>query len=226
MISIIIPTLDEAENIRATVSSISDFENHEVIVVDGGSSDETVAIAQSMGVKTLCSKPGRARQMNLGAKNSRNDILLFLHGDTVLPADFAVQVEIILAQQNTSAGAFKLLIDLSGLGARIIEKTVEWRSQIWQLPYGDQAIFIKKALFEQAGGYGKELFLEDYIFIKRLRKFGKIRLATSGIITSGRRWQHLGLLKTTLINQAVIIGYLLGFSLTTLKKLYGIAKKG
>lgn len=226
MISIIIPTYNEEKNIARTIASIGDSATHEVIVVDGGSLDQTVNIARSMGVKTVSSKPGRAIQMNSGARLSSGDIFLFLHGDSSLPADFSKTVCDTLSQPNIVAGAFRLAIDHPGIAARVVEKMVAWRSRFFQSPYGDQAIFLRKKTFEEVGGYGDVVFLEDYLLIRRLRKIGKIRLADSKVLTSGRRWRQMGVCKTTIINQAIILGFLLGFRLLTLKKLYRVAKKG
>jgi rSAM/selenodomain-associated transferase 2 len=222
MISVIIPTYNEEENIKNTILSIIDYTSHEVIVVDGGSSDNTVKIARQMGVKTLKSAPGRAKQMNEGVSLSSCNVLFFLHGDSILPTDFLEQIDETLSNPKTGAGAFKLSIDLPGRGARLIEKSANLRSKYFQLPYGDQAIFLKREIFDKVGGFDDVLFMEDYLLVKKIRKFSIIKIAGSAVVTSGRRWQRLGLLKTTLINQCVIVGYLLGFSIPVLKKLYRI----
>jgi rSAM/selenodomain-associated transferase 2 len=222
MISVIIPTYNEEENIKNTILSIIDYTSHEVIVVDGGSSDNTVKSARQMGVKTLKSAPGRAKQMNEGVSLSSCNILLCLHGDSILPTDFLEQIDETLSNPKTGAGAFKLSIDLPGRGARLIEKSANLRAKYFQLPYGDQAIFLKREIFDKVGGFDDVLFMEDYLLVKKIRKFSKIKIAGSAVVTSGRRWQRLGLLKTTLINQCVIVGYLLGFSIPVLKKLYRI----
>ncbi len=222
MFSIIIPTYNEEENIKETISSINDYLCHEVIVVDGGSSDNTVKIAQQMGVKTLKSSPGRANQMNKGVSVSSCDTLLFLHADSKLPIDFVNQIDTTLSKPKTGNGAFKLSIDLPGWGARLIEKFANIRSKFFHLPYGDQAIFLKREMFDKIGGFDEVVFLEDYLFVKKIKKFGRVRIAESAVVTSGRRWQSLGLFKTTLINQCVIIGYLFGVSIPVLKKLYRI----
>jgi len=226
MLTIIIPTYNEADNIAKTIKAIGDLTGNEVIVVDGGSSDQTTNIAKNMGVKVLSSQPGRARQMNLGVQESSGDTLLFLHGDTILPADFSDNLKAVLAKPGVVVGAFKLRIGMAGVGARIIEKLVDWRSRFLQMPYGDQAIFMERSLFSEVGCYDNEPFLEDYLFIRKARKYGRIGLSEAAVQTSGRRWQRLGLIRTTIINQLVIAGFLFGVPIVKLKKLYGIVKKG
>ena len=219
-ISIIIPVLNEADNIESVINQIQKTENIEIIIVDGGSQDHTVEIAQSLGVKVIVTQRGRALQMNAGAKIATGEILLFLHGDTQLPAGFEKDVRKIWINDNIIAGAFQLKIDNSQWSLRLIEKTVFWRSKYLQMPYGDQAIFIKASTFWQVGGFPEQPIMEDFEFIRRLNRLGKIEILSSSVITSGRRWQKLGVFKTTLINQFVVFGYYLGISPIKLSQWY------
>ena len=219
-ISIIIPVLNEADNIESVINQIQKTENIEIIIVDGGSQDHTVEIAQSLGVKVIVTQRGRALQMNAGAKIATGEILLFLHGDTQLPAGFEKDVRKIWINDNIIAGAFQLKIDNSQWSLRLIEKTVFWRSKYLQMPYGDQAIFIKASTFWQVGGFPEQPIMEDFEFIRRLNRLGKIEILSSSVITSGRRWQKLGVFKTTLINQLVVVGYYLGISPIKLSQWY------
>jgi rSAM/selenodomain-associated transferase 2 len=225
MLSIIIPTLNEEGTLRDTLAPLTCCLDCEIIVVDGGSSDNTVPIAKALRVKTRESPASRALQMNKGAREAKGEILLFLHADTLLPPDFKDQVLETLGRKGVIAGAFKLAIDHPGQGARLVEKSANWRARFLQLPYGDQAIFISKENFLKHGGFTEVEFLEDLILVRRLQKHGKIATAKAWVITSGRRWKRLGLLKTTLVNQMIIIGYLLGFSIPRLKKFYRIVQK-
>ncbi|MBD2183878.1 TIGR04283 family arsenosugar biosynthesis glycosyltransferase [Planktothrix sp. FACHB-1355] len=223
-ISIIIPVLNEAQNITKSVLLAQNATNVEVIVVDGGSQDETVAIAKSLGVKVLSSPPGRAFQMNAGAAVASGNILLFLHADTILPEGFDSIIRQTLEPkkqiQNPIAGAFELKIDAQIRGIRLVEKMVNWRSHIFSLPYGDQAIFIKADVFRDIGGFPELPIMEDFVFIRNVNKVGKIAIAPVPVITSGRRWQKLGVLKTTSINQIIIIAYFLGISPQKLARFY------
>jgi rSAM/selenodomain-associated transferase 2 len=219
-ISIIIPALNEAANIEDVIITIQPSTNTEIIVVDGGSQDDTVAIAESLGVKVISSSPGRAVQMNTGAVAASGEILLFLHADTRLPAGFDVMIRSALQQPGIVAGAFNLRIDASGWGMRLVEWGVKARSHFWQIPYGDQAIFLTKDIFQQIGGFPELPIMEDFELIRRLRRIGKITIIQESVITSARRWLRKGIFKTTLINQIVIIAYLLGVSPERIRSWY------
>ncbi|MGF2038128.1 MAG: TIGR04283 family arsenosugar biosynthesis glycosyltransferase [Nostoc sp. CmiVER01] len=211
-ISIIIPAINEAGNIKKAIATTQANLHIEVIVVDGGSSDDTVAIAQSLGVKIISSSPGRAVQMNRGAVAASGEILLFLHADTCLPTGFDDMVRTALQQPETVAGAFKLQIDASLLSLRWVELGVNLRSHFYQMPYGDQAIFLTKAAFQQIGGFPELFIMEDFELMRRLKRIGRIVIIPTPVVTSARRWLKKGVFKTTLLNQIVIIAYLLGVS--------------
>jgi len=182
----------------------------EVIVVDGGSQDSTVEIAQSLGVKVLLAPAGRAAQMNVGAKAASGDILLFLHADTRLPAGFDKMVRTGLEQPGTIAGAFALQINASLWSLRLIEWGVNWRSRQLQMPYGDQAIFLKAEVFHNIGSFPQLPLMEDFELMRRLNRKGRIVIIPVPVLTSGRRWLQRGVWKTTLTNQIAIIAYLIG----------------
>lgn len=219
-ISIIIPTLNEAAHLGATLALTRTTAVCEVIVVDGGSADGTVDLALAAGARVLLTNANRARQMNTGARNATGDVLLFLHADTLLPADFAEHIERILAQPGTLAGAFQFRVDGPQRGLRFIEMTTNWRARVLQMPYGDQAIFMRTALFHRQGGFPALLFMEDFELMRQLRRQGRIEIAPVPVITSARRWLQHGVFKTTILNQAVITGYLLGISPARLARWY------
>jgi rSAM/selenodomain-associated transferase 2/rSAM/selenodomain-associated transferase 1 len=209
-ISIIIPTLNETENLRSTLASAESGADAEIIVVDGGSTDETVELAKSFGVRLLTTAASRAGQVNVGALAASSDVLLFLHGDTRLPAGFDKYVRNILTMPGTVAGAFALGIDGPEIGLRIIEKLANFRSRFLQMPYGDQAIFLRASLFRSIGGFPEIPIMEDFVFMRRVKKEGRVVIAPIAVTTSSRRWKELGILKTTFINQAVLLAYFLG----------------
>ncbi|WP_414527597.1 TIGR04283 family arsenosugar biosynthesis glycosyltransferase [Nodularia chucula] len=211
-ISIIIPTFNEAANIENAIASTQPNTNVELIVVDGGSQDDTVNIAQSLSVKVITSLPGRAMQMNAGAMAATGDILLFLHADTRLPAGFDHMVRSALKQPQTVAGAFALRIDADDWTLRWVEKGVNWRSHFWQMPYGDQAIFLSTEVFQKIGKFPELPIMEDFELIRRLKRISKITIIPVPVITSARRWLKKGVLQTTLLNQMVITAYFLGIS--------------
>ena len=228
-ISVIIPAINEADNIKKTLTGIGPGNNREIIVVDGGSNDSTVSIAKSLGARVINSSPPRARQMNLGAIEATGDVLLFLHADTQLPEKFDKLILNSFKQPGIVGGAFELRINSDIPALRLIERLANWRSRSLKTPYGDQAIFILSKFFHQAGGFPNIPILEDFEMIRRLKKKGKITTLSVPVLTSPRRWQNLGILQTTLINQLVIVAYFMGIAPETIAYWYrqskGISKK-
>jgi rSAM/selenodomain-associated transferase 2 len=209
-ISIIIPTLNEAESIATTMKSAQAATGIEIIVADGKSSDGTGEMAKELGARVLTITGGRARQVNASAMAASSDVLLFLHGDTRLPDGYDQHVLNLLTMPGTAAGAFALGIDGTEIGLRIIEKLANFRSRFFQMPYGDQAIFLKASLFRSIGGLPDIPIMEDFVFMRRVKKEGRVVIAPVAVTTSSRRWKELGILKTTLINQVVLLAYFLG----------------
>ena len=230
-VSIIIPVLNEAEHIQDTIRAIqkgsillnAQDSNHlvpEIIVVDGGSSDDTIAYAQQSGATVISSSPGRALQMNAGAAIATGEYVLFLHADTQLPTNFPHHIYQTLGQSNTVAGAFELAIQGSSMGLRLIEWGVKWRSRLSQMPYGDQAIFMKTKFFREVGGFPRLPLMEDFELIRQIKRRGRVAIANAVVRTSGRRWQKLGLFRTTLTNQVIILGYMMGVPIENLVQWY------
>jgi len=224
-ISVIIPVLDDAEVLDLALGSTQDCTGVERIVVDGGSTDGSAELAKSRGAKILHSPPGRARQMNSGAEAAKGEFLVFLHADTRLPEGFDHHVRRILTQSGVAAGAFQLQIDAHSARWRFIEKTANWRSRYLQMPYGDQAIFLRAELFGEMGGFPDLPIMEDFELIRRLKGRGRIVIAPAAVLTSARRWEKLGALRTTLINQLMILGFYLGFEPSRLARWYRQAKR-
>ena len=219
-ISIIIPTLNEAHTIGVLLQEIQGVPGTEIIVVDGGSQDNTAEIAASFGVKLLKTSPGRARQMNKGAEAAQGGILLFLHCDTWLEAGFADAVRAAVGQPGVAAGAFRLAINCRGLGLRIIERLVNFRSTFLKMPYGDQGIFLSSQEFKAIGGFPLQPIMEDFELMRRLRRRGKVHILPFKAFTSDRHWNRQGIIRTTLINQAMIIAYLFGVAPEKLAEWY------
>jgi uncharacterized protein len=218
-LSVVIPTLDEGTNIEATIGRAS-CDDAEIIVVDAGSKDDTAAKATSMGATLLVGRRGRGAQQNLGARASRGRVLLFLHGDTLLPDSYADKVFETLLDPGVVAGGFKFRTDLDSPLMRIIEFTTHIRSRYLGLPYGDQALFMRRDVFDETGGFPECALGEDFYLVRRLSKKGRIAVVAACIITSGRRWRELGVIRTTFINQVVAAGLLLGFPSETLARIY------
>jgi rSAM/selenodomain-associated transferase 2/rSAM/selenodomain-associated transferase 1 len=220
-LSVIIPARNEAENLPKTLAALAGAAGVEIIVVDGGSTDGTAALARSLGARALETASGRARQMNTGAAVARGGALLFLHADTQLPPDFARHVQGALSTPGMSAGAFRLRTDSHRRLMRVVEFMVNTRSRLRQMPYGDQGIFLKAELFRELGGFPELPILEDYALVRRLRRRGTVLLAKASVITSSRRWAALGVWRHTLLNQAIVLAYRLGVSPQRLAKWRG-----
>jgi len=220
LISIVIPALNEAGHLEDALLAVHDAQHVETIVADGGSHDGTPTLATEHGAKLVRCSPGRALQMNAGASVAAGEILLFLHADTRLPKDFEESVRRAFERANIVAGAFRLRIDGSRRAFRMIEWAVNLRSRYGQMPYGDQAIFVRAATFRGSGGFSELPIMEDFELIRRLRKFGRIALLPASVTTSARRWERLGIWKTTWINQRILAGYWLGIPPEKLAKWY------
>ena len=211
-VSVIIPALNEERHIAATLRAVGQSTCHEVIVVDGGSTDTTVQRAKEAGANVLSSKPGRACQMNAGAAKAEGGSLLFLHADTLLPPRWGEVVPRTLGAPGVAAGAFRFRIAESFAGKSFIEWTAGVRSRWLQRPYGDQGLFLSRAQFEELGGFADLPIMEDYEFSARLRRRGRIVTVGEAALTSARRWKTLGVMRTTLRNQWTLAGYHLGVS--------------
>jgi uncharacterized protein len=210
-LSIIVPTLNEESTLATTLGPLSRISDVELIVADGGSTDATVSIARELGAQVIPARRGRGRQLNTGAALASGETLLFLHADSHLPPDFAAAIRATLAARHI-AGAFRLRIAAPGWSLRCVEWAANLRSRLWQMPYGDQGLFIAAEEFFAMGGYPNWPLMEDYELCRRLRRRGRIGLAQQAIETSARRWAKLGVCRTTLINQCILLGFHLGVS--------------
>lgn len=219
-LSVIIPALNEAEQIGGTLSSLPISAEVEVVVADGGSRDETAAIAESWQARVLKTRPPRAIQMNAGAAVASGANLVFLHADTRLPRDMAAQVAATLARPQTGAGAFHLKIDSHHPALNLIAHVANCRSRWLQMPYGDQAIFMRRDLFWELGGFAPLAIMEDFDIIRRLKKRRRVRLASGSAVTSARRWQQHGIFTTWLCNQWMIAAFHLGTPTERLARWY------
>jgi rSAM/selenodomain-associated transferase 2 len=217
-ISVVIPTLNEAENILSCLESVKNqFCEFEVIVVDGGSMDETVDLVRPQA-RVIRSEKGRAIQMNSGARLCTGEVLLFLHADSQLPPDGLVLVERVLANPRIVGGTFRLRFDSRKILLRFI--TFFTRFKFRYFHYGDQGIFVRRSVFEQLKGFEEIPLMEDVDFLRRLRKTGQLALLKQSVTTSARRFLEHGILRQQLLNTILVISYLLGAKPETLKKWY------
>jgi len=243
-LTVIIPALDEERTLRACLDSAKRLDPLEIIVVDGGSADRTAKIAEEAGAVIIQSPKGRGIQMNKGASLARGEILLFLHADTIISnkvsslchpeldsgseemlkrppeADQHDKTEIV---DKYIGGFFRLKFDDDSLSTRLVEFFANLRARLFSLPYGDQAIFIKKEIFEKLGGFREYPFLEDIDFAIRIKKYGKLKYIPLKVVASARRLKKGFPFSPILIsfrNVFIALLFLFGLSPFRLIKLY------
>ncbi|MEQ1562280.1 MAG: TIGR04283 family arsenosugar biosynthesis glycosyltransferase [Nitrospiraceae bacterium] len=234
-ISVIIPTLNEERTIMATLAQTAALGFDELIVADGGSNDKTPALVESYRLSTQSSAlspirlvpapRGRARQMNEGAKASRGEILLFLHADTQLPDDAKIVIETAMARQDMVGGRFDVRFDRPSTWGTIISSMMNWRSRVSGIATGDQALFVRRPIFEQMGGFADVPLMEDIDFSRRLKRRGATAALTTTVTTSFRRWEQQGPLPTILLMWALRFLYWIGVSPHRLAHLYATVRE-
>ena len=236
-LSIVIPLLNEADNLPKLMGHLAHLNPapYQVILVDGGSTDNSVAIAKELIESLIDSSPsvisgqvidwqitestaGRALQMNAGAELATGDVLLFLHADTQLP-NHAI-ADITSAVRQAAWGRFDVRLDSSAWMLKVVSQMINWRSRFSGIATGDQAIFIKKPLFEQLGGYPQQPLMEDIELCKRLKAVGKPACLRSKVITSARRWQQYGTWRTIGLMWHLRFDYWRGVSADNIKQRY------
>ncbi len=199
IISFIIPTLNEAETIADCLLSLQAFRQrgHEVIVVDGGSRDDTVILTNSKVDIITAAPMGRARQLNHGVKQASGELLVFLHADTILPED-AERVLQQVTSGNQVWGRFDVQLTGTNRLFRVIEFFMNWRSRLSGIATGDQAIFVTRQLFERTGGFPEIALMEDIDFSRKLKTICRPVCLRQRVLTSSRRWEQNGIIKTVL----------------------------
>ena len=224
-ISIVVPVLNEAAAIAATLAPLQAARaaGAEVVVVDGGSVDGTAALASPLADRVIASPRGRAAQMNAGAAGSRHPRLLFLHADTVLPAEAMQAVEAALAHR--AWGRFDVAIEGSDPLLAVVSACMNLRSRLTGIATGDQAIFARREAFEAAGGFPAIPLMEDVAFSRAARRtLGRPACLRARVLTSGRRWERHGVLRTILLMWRLRLAYALGADPHRLARHYGVER--
>jgi hypothetical protein len=219
-ISVIIPAWNEAETISRVVQQARCAPRTEVLVVDGDSTDATRTLAQAAGARVVRAPRGRAAQLLAGARRARGTIFLFLHADTWLPAGYDISVREILSRPGVALGAFTLQVAAREKRFRWVEALVGFRSRVLGWPYGDQALFLTQETYRRIHGFPDRPILEDVGLVERARARGRVAVALAPVVTSARRWQRWGIIKTVLVHQAIWLGYWAGLSLDRLARWY------
>ena len=220
-LSVILPVLNEEKCIEFSLRQLQGLRQrgHEIIVVDGGSKDRTGELARHLADKYLICDPGRAKQMNLGAKNASGDVFLFLHADTVVPWD----IDSFLNKNvvgDLSWGRFDIRLSGNKIIYRVIEKLINFRSRISGIATGDQGIFLTSKLFKRISGYPEIPLMEDIAICHQLIKHAKPICIRQTILTSSRRWDKNGVLRTILLMWKLRFQFALGVNPEKLAKSY------
>lgn len=222
--SIIIPVLNETGTINGLIARFKDLQGGEaveIIVVDGSPEGNTLKVIDDDHIRCLSSAPGRARQMNAGAAAATGEILIFLHADTWPPVEALPLIDGVMAQPGLVGGAFDLGIRSHRLIFKVIAATASLRSRLTRIPYGDQAIFIRRTHFHALGGYPDIPLMEDVALMQKIKKSGgRIHLFPNRVSTSPRRWEKEGVLRATLRNWILLGAYYLGASPEKLARYY------
>ncbi len=222
-LSIIVPTLNEAQCIVATLESLRDLRRrgHEVVVVDGGSGDATPALAQGHADRVMTSAPGRAEQMNAGARAVAGDVLVFLHADSRLPEDADHLILKGLAASGYAWGRFDVRIAGAHPLLRLVEIMMNLRSRLTRVCTGDQAIFVRREVFFAIGGYPRLELMEDIALSARLRRLSRPLCLRERCLTSARRWENQGVLRTIALMWWLRLQYACGVAPKRLARAYG-----
>ena len=224
-LSIVMPVLNEAANIAPLLRRLAPMRERgaELIVVDGGSEDDTAALAAGHADLVLASERGRALQMHAGALAASRDALLFLHADTVLPADADTCIEQALATH--AWGRFDVALDGDHPFYRVIAAMMNLRSRMTSIATGDQAMFMRRAFYFQAGGYPPLALMEDIAFCKRARRLARPACLRERVTTSARRWEKNGIARTVLLMWRLRLEYFMGADPDALALRYGYRKQ-
>ena len=223
-LSIIIPVLNEERTIAGAVDNLGCVERCEIIVVDGGSTDRTAEVVRDGPARLVVAARGRAAQMNQGARHAAGDVLLFLHADTRLPATAGADVEGSMTDPGCVGGRFDIRLDSPRPLLRVVGHMISLRSRLTRVATGDQAIFVRRTVFEGLGGFPEIPIMEDVAFCRALKRQGRIACLRSRVVSSARRWEQNGPVRTILLMWALKALYLAGVAPARLKRLYSEAR--
>lgn len=213
--------LNEGSAIRETLAALrTGAPDAEIIVVDGGSVDQSVDVARELADRVIPASRGRARQMNAGAALGAGEILAFVHADTRVPSSFEKDILDAVGESAVVGGRFDIELDDPSFACRLIGDLISLRSRITRTATGDQAIFVRRSVFEALGGFPDFELCEDLDFSRRLKRAGTVACLHSRVTTSARRWRRDGLARTVLRMWAIRALYLLGVPPSRLKQIY------
>jgi len=219
-VAVVIPVLNELAQLPRLLDRCREWMADEVILVDGGSTDGSLELLQKSGVRWLATRRGRATQMNTGASQLNSDIILFLHVDTTISSSNILAIGKAMQEPEIVGGRFDVRLSGANPAFRIIEFFINWRSRITRISTGDQAIFVRRTVFDRLGGFPDQPLMEDVEFSKRLKHAGRIKCLREKVVTSSRRWERDGILRTVILMWWLRLCYRLGADPARLKRSY------
>ncbi|MDQ6982476.1 MAG: TIGR04283 family arsenosugar biosynthesis glycosyltransferase [Mariprofundus sp.] len=219
-IAIIVPVFNEATVLPELIGRMQSVDTDTLIVVDGGSRDDSHRLLENSGIRWCQSEPGRAAQMNAGAEESTNDILLFIHADTIINSSNISAMCEAMEDGSYAGGRFDLCLSGNAVAFRIIEWLINVRSRLTGISTGDQCQFVRRSVFEQMGGFPDQPLMEDVEFSKRLKRHGRVACLREKVITSSRRWEQLGIVATIWLMWKLRFLYWFGVSPEKLAQMY------
>jgi len=223
--AVVVPVLNEAKSLMPSMGRFKTLhDKYSVMFCDGGSNDETCALLQKNDLNYCHSSCGRAIQMNTGASACESDIIVFIHADTIVSSSDIELVKKAMQDKSIVGGRFDIRLSGKGFAFRVIEFMINIRSRMTGISTGDQCQFVRRSVFEKMGGFPEQGLMEDVAFSKQLKRHGKIACLKNKVVTSSRRWEKHGIIKTVILMWKLRFLYWLGKSPEKLAEMYRNAR--
>ena len=219
-LAVIVPVLNEAAALPAFLERARDWPVDELVFVDGGSRDATPRLLAEAGARWMTSRAGRAIQMNAGARATKSDVLVFIHVDTTVSSSNFETIRRVMRDEGVVGGRFDVRLSGRQPAFRVIEFFINLRSRLTRIATGDQAIFVRRSVFERLGGFPEQPLMEDVEFSRRLKRLGRIACLRERVVTSSRRWERHGIARTVWLMWSLRLGYWLGADPERLRRRY------
>ena len=224
-VSVVIPTLNEATTIAPCLDQLAAQKPFEIIVADADSPDGTAAIAKECGARVVRSPRGRGVQQNLGASATSGDVLLFLHADCRLELGGIEAIRRLVGRSpSIPGGCFRMRVDAADRRYRAIDAAAHLRAGLFEIPYGDQGLFVTRSAFDRVGGFPEVPLMEDVLIALRLRRLGRLALLPRSILVSDRRWRRYGIVGQSLRNWTLTAAAVVGVDSATLSRYYPVVR--
>jgi len=223
-IAIIVPVFNEEGMLPALIASLARLSVQDVCIVDGGSTDDTRQLLKDSAMRWVVSSPGRAVQMNVGAQRASSDIIVFIHADTIIDSSHILAIQQAMQDESVVGGRFDIRLSGDSFALRVVAWFINMRSRLTGISTGDQCQFVRRAVFERMGGFPEQALMEDIEFSRRLKRYGNIACLSGPVVTSSRRWEAHGIMRTVWLMWKLRLLYWLGVSPEKLSSMYRQAR--